>query len=106
MQRCGMVMRMSLLLAVWNKRYVLDLKTVPGMSDGFDHDEAHNLAEKIIEYERNILYSNDIFKDELIVPNDADDMRGAAIRQKKETSIRRPRALANFSRVESRISVA
>ena len=54
------------------------------MSDGFDHDVAHNLAGKIIEYERNILYLHDIYHEDIIQANDPNSERGAAILEQKK----------------------
>ena len=54
------------------------------MSDGFDHDVAHNLAGKIIEYERNILYLQEIYHKDIVQANDPSSERGAAILEQEE----------------------
>ena len=54
------------------------------MSDGFDHDVAHDLAEKIINYERNIKYLNDIIKLKPIPTYDPSPRKRAAIYKLKE----------------------
>ena len=54
------------------------------MTDGFDHDVAHNLAGKIIEYERNILYLQKIYHEDIIQGNDPSSERGAVILEQKK----------------------
>lgn len=70
------------------------------MSDGFDHEVAHNLAEKIIEYERNILYLNDIIDTETISPYDPGDRKRAAIHQLKERQERLANTLEDIIQQE------
>ena len=54
------------------------------LSDGFDHDVAHDLAGKVIEYEPNINHLKDIHHKELILPYDPCDKRGIATHQKRK----------------------
>ncbi|MFC1831754.1 hypothetical protein ACFL0S_07005 [Thermodesulfobacteriota bacterium] len=54
------------------------------MSDGFDHDVAHDLAEKIIDYERNISYLNDIIKLKPISTSDPSPTKRATIHKLKQ----------------------
>jgi hypothetical protein len=54
------------------------------MSDGFDHDVAHDLAGKIIDYERNISYLNDIIKFKPISTYDPYHKKRAAIHKLKQ----------------------
>lgn len=54
------------------------------ISDGFDHEVADNLAHKMIEYERNMQYLNEIFQNDIALANDPSTKRGAAILEQEE----------------------
>lgn len=54
------------------------------VSDGFDHEIAHSLAEKIIDYERNLLYLQKIYHEDIALANDPRSERGAAVLEKEE----------------------
>ena len=56
----------------------------PVLMPGTTYDVAHNLAEKIIDYERKLSYLQEIYQNEIISPYAPDHSRGAAFLQPGE----------------------
>ena len=72
------------------------------VSDGFEYEIANDLAGKIIEYERNLLYLKEIYKNDKELANAPGTEKGAAIIQQKE--IDRVSKVANSQRYFKRAS--
>ena len=72
------------------------------VSDGFEYEIANDLAGKIIDYERNLLYLKEIYINDKVLANDPGTEKGAAIIQQKEND--RVSRIANSQRYFKRAS--